>query len=168
MALTDWMVQFDTATSEWLTRLEAEKDHDRYYALFNEQPSVSKYTQNTKYQSNLDILEKYLEDAIAKDAWYKEIRYYRDLLMITKHQIFTKRILEEVFGDKIKCTSISEYSDHSIELYKDDGTYIGRLEFNDGYCPHIVDFTTFNGQPFWLISEFVKDVNDCLGLVPDQ
>ena len=53
------------------------KDHDRYYALFNEQPSVSKYTQNTKYQSNLDILEKYLEDAIAKDAWYKEIRYYR-------------------------------------------------------------------------------------------
>ena len=59
-----------------------------------------------------------------------------------------------------------EYSDHSIELYKDDGTYIGRLEFNDGYCPHIVDFTTFNGQPFWLISEFVKDVNDCLGLVP--
>lgn len=89
MALTDWMVQFDTATSEWLTRLEAEKDHDRYYTLFNEQPSVGKYIQNTKYQSNLDILEKYLEDAIAKDAWYKEIRYYRDLLIITKHQIFT-------------------------------------------------------------------------------
>ena len=79
MALTDWMVQFDTLTSEWLTRLEAEKDHDRYYALFNEQPSVSKYTQNTKYQSNLDILEKYLEDAIAKDAWYAYF-YARDVL----------------------------------------------------------------------------------------
>lgn len=61
MALTDWMVQFDTSTSEWLTRLEAEKDHDKYYAFLNEQPSVNQYVQNTKYQSNLDILEKYLQ-----------------------------------------------------------------------------------------------------------
>lgn len=163
MALTDWMVQFDTATSEWLTRLEAEKDHDRYYTLFNEQPSVSQYVQNTKYQPSLDILEGYLEKAIAEDDWYKEINYYRDLIAITKHQIFTMRILEDVFGDKIKLSD--EYPDHSIELYKDNGTYIGRLEFSNGYCPHIVDFTTFNGTPFWLISDFV---NDSLDLIPDQ
>lgn len=160
MALTDWMVQFDTLTSEWLTRLEAEKDHDKYYTLLNEQPSVNQYVHNTKYQPSLDILEGYLEKAIAEDAWYKEINYYRDLIAITKHQIFTMRILEDVFGDKIKHTPLGDCPGHSVGLYKDDGTYIGGLEFNNGYCPHIVDFTTFNNQPFWLISDFVKDVSE--------
>lgn len=157
MALTTWMKDFDMETSEWLARLEADENHNIYYDLLNEQPSIDPYVQNTAYQHHLDLIENALAIELAGRAWYKEIIHLRRMLYKTKQQIFTLRVLQEAFGaDKIKHSRIDEWPDYSFSLlYKDDKFSIG-FEFNDCAGPGPEEFVSCGtGKPFLLISDFV-------------
>lgn len=161
MSLTAWMKEFDDATNAWFAQLEAEKDHDKYLELFNEQPSIDPYLSETGYEEDIAPVLRNLEEENERGGYYKITRHYYTYIYRAKQQFFTLRVLQEAFGaDNVEHTPFHEWEDGNYGVTLKDSKYTIWLNFNAYDTPYAVAFVECGDDHFYTTAEFINFITE--------